>query len=150
MKVEELRSWFFNRLYNCYPVRHADYPDNIFWFYDEKFIRKSKMYKLSNIDIILPNIISGKCLFEQCTIEKILWCDYSEFWEIFYKNYFSDYNNVQNLILNWLCNSYNSNSFSFLNAEHKDFMKDLNLYIPYQYFNVKKNILSDKYKLSLY
>ena len=102
MSEEELKKWFFDKLYNCYPVKHDDYPDDIFWFYGDQFVRKLKLSKLSGEEIGLPSKVSGICLFDQYIKNKILYCDYDEIWTVFYKEYSDNYNDIQSLIKSWL------------------------------------------------
>ena len=87
MSEEELKVWFFDRLNSCYPVKHDDYPDDIFWFYGDQFVRKLKLSKLSGEKIELPSKVSGRCLFYQDIKNKILYCDFDEIWIVFNKEY---------------------------------------------------------------
>ena len=103
MNTEELKKWFFNMLYSCYPVIHSDYPDDLFWYYDESYIRKVKLSKLSGDEITLPTKIKGVCLFNQDIKSKILYCDYDVIWLVFYKEYNNNnYSEIQELINGWL------------------------------------------------
>jgi hypothetical protein len=43
MSKEELIKWFWNKFKSCYPVYHEKYPDSIFIFYDEQFLRQKKL-----------------------------------------------------------------------------------------------------------
>ena len=63
MTEQELKVWFFDKLYSCYPVKHDDYADSIFWYYDELLVRKNKICKITGREITLPNKITGKCFF---------------------------------------------------------------------------------------
>ena len=74
MSEEELKVWFFDRLNSCYPVIHDDYPNRLYWFYDEKFIRKMKLCRLSGTEVKLPVNVNGRCLFEQDIKNKYLYC----------------------------------------------------------------------------
>ena len=102
MTEEELKQWFWNKFNSCYPVKHSDYPDSIFWFYDEKFVRKIKLYKLNNTEVTLPSKITGVCLFEQEQKNRWFNCNHNEIWLFFCKNYKNSYNDVQLLIKSWL------------------------------------------------
>ena len=64
MEKEQLINWFWTKFNSCYPVRHSDYPESIFMYYDEQFVRKIKLSKISNLGIVLPTKIKGVCLFE--------------------------------------------------------------------------------------
>ena len=98
MNKEELSKWFIDKFNSCYPVIHDDYPDSIFWLYDEKYLRKMKLCKLNNQKISLPNKVYGVCLFEQDIKTKYLWCDYNEIWSFFKTNYKDNYDDIQLLI----------------------------------------------------
>jgi len=98
MTKEELSECFYDKFNSCYPVVNNLYPKSIFWFYDEKYIRKCKLSKLNNIKITLPNKVNGICLFEQDLTYKYLWCDYEKIWSFFENNYIMSYRGVQNLI----------------------------------------------------
>ena len=102
MSEQELKEWFLYKLYGCYPVKHDDYPNNIFWFYDEQFIRKLKLCKLNNKEVSLPLKVKGVCLFDQDLKNEILWCDYDKIWSFFYKEYRNNYDDVQSFIKNVL------------------------------------------------
>ena len=116
MTKEELIIWFCDKFNSCYPVTHSDYPESIFWFYDEKFIRKLKLYKLNNQKITLPSIVRGICLFEEDS--KYCWfnCNYDEIWSFLYVNYSSDYTDVQSFIKNILKDSNKFNVFTPYNV----------------------------------
>ena len=133
MTKEELTDWFINKFNSCNPIKHDDYPDRIFWFYDEKYIRKLKLCKLNNQEITLPNKVNGKCLFDQDLKNKYLWCNNTEIWAFFRNNYVDNYNDIQTLI--------------------KDILSDttkLNLYSPHGTFSDTKILLSDTTKLNVY
>lgn len=98
----ELKQWFFDKLYNCYPVKNSEYPDSIFWLYDDQFIRKMKLCRLSDKEITYPSNITGKCLFEQDIKYKYLHCDFDEIWRFFYNEGYNGYDTVKQLIKNWL------------------------------------------------
>ena len=133
MTKEELSDWFWSKLYSCYPVKHKDYPDYIFWYYDEKFARKIKLCKLNNQEIKLPNKVNGICLFEQDTTTMYLWCDHKEIWSFFQQNYKDKYNEIQLLI--------------------KEILSDdtkLNVYTPRYDASIQLILLSDDTKLNVY
>ena len=98
MNKEELSKWFIDKFNSCYPVIHDDYPDSIFWLYDEKYLRKMKLCKLNNQKISQPKKVIGICLFEQDIINKYLWSDYNEIWSFFKTNYKDNYDDIQLLI----------------------------------------------------
>ena len=102
MNIEELKDWFFDKLYSCYSVKHDDHPDNIFLYCDELFVRKNKICKITGREITLPNKITGKCFFVFNLKNKYLWCDYHEIWLFFFKEYSENYYDVQSLIKSWL------------------------------------------------
>lgn len=94
MNKEELISWFNNKFNSCYYVKHEDYPESLFMFYDIKTIRKIKLAKLSGIKYNI-NKISGLCLFEQDWKNKKFYCDYNEIWKFLNDNYSYTYCDVQ-------------------------------------------------------
>ena len=51
MPNQELIEWFNNYFYNCYYVKHDDYPESIFMFYDKNYIRKQKLAKIEGKNI---------------------------------------------------------------------------------------------------
>ena len=102
MTENELKQWFWNKFNNCYPVIHSDYPESVFWYYDEKFIRKMKLCKINNEELTLPTTIARICLFEQDFKNKWFNCNYDEIWSFFYENYNSNYSIVQSFIMNML------------------------------------------------
>jgi hypothetical protein len=125
MNKEELRKWFNNKFNLCYSITHSDYPNCIYWYYDEQIARKIKMCKICNSDYIITNQIKGICLFEQNVFTKKLWCDYDEVWSFFITNYSTDYNEVKCLILEILLDN-----------------EKLFLYTPYHsYYPLRPNII---------
>jgi len=155
MTKEELSDWFWSKLYSCYPVKHKDYPDYIFWYYDEKFARKIKLCKLNNQEIKLPNKVNGICLFEQDTTTMYLWCDHKEIWSFFQQNYKDKYNEIQLLIKEILSDDTKLNvytpriNFWKSNSTLSDDPK-LNVYIPQKNIHFYNNFLSDGTKLNVH
>lgn len=106
MNKEQMSSWFINKLNSCYPVKHEDIPDSIFWMNDDKIIRKIKLCKLNNQKI--NNIkVKGKCLFEQNIKYRLFICDYNEIWKVLENNYSSYYNNIQYFVSDIINNENN-------------------------------------------
>ena len=122
MKKEELSEWFYDKFNSCYPVVHDDYPDSIFWFYDERYVRKIKLCKLNNQKISLINKVNGICLFEQDFKNKHLWCNYDEIWSFFKQNYKDNYNEIQSIIKEILSDTTKLNVYTPYN---KFFMTNL-------------------------
>lgn len=133
MTEEELKTWFWNRFNSCYAVKHDDFDNRIYLFYDEQFIRKSKLCKLNNQEIKSPTRVSGICLFEYDMKNKWFNCSNDEIWQFFEKNYSNNYIAVQKLIRSWF--------------KEYDNLNDLNVYIV---LIPKNNIFKDKKKLSVY
>ena len=103
MKTEELKKRFWEKFNNCYYVVHEDYPRSLFMYYDEKFIRKIKLYKITGEKIIeTPNKPSGVCLFEQDYKDGYFYIDYDEMISFFYKNYSSNWQEIRLLVDSWL------------------------------------------------
>lgn len=87
--------WFNNLFDNCYYVKHNDYPDSIFMFYDLRYTRKLKLSKLENKKCLPPKKISGTCLFEQNWKNKQLWCNYNIIWKYIFDNYSNKFEDIQ-------------------------------------------------------
>jgi hypothetical protein len=83
MTKEELSKWFWNKYNSCYQVVHKDYPESIFIFYDEQFLRQKKLARVLNEEIKYPSEIKGICLFEQDYKNKWFNCNYKEIWSFF-------------------------------------------------------------------
>ena len=105
MKNEELKDWFLNKFNNCYYVAHDDYPKSLFMYYDEKFVRKMKLCKLSGKEVIYPKIPPGICLFEQDYKNEHFFIDYNEITSFLYQNYSTNWKDIKNLIDSWLKDS---------------------------------------------
>jgi len=151
MNKEELTNWFIDKLNSCYPVTYDDCPEHIFWFYDEKYNRKLKLYKLNNQEITSPNKVQGKCWFDQDLNSKYLWCDYIEIWTFFENNYIDNYNNIQTLIKHILYDTIKLNVYEVYSCS--DFSlydtTKLNVYTPICYFRRMSMLLSDTTKLNI-
>ena len=91
---KEMIEWFNNYFDNCYYVRHNDYPESIFMFYDINYNRQLKLAKLEGKDYVEKTDITGECLFEQEWKNKQFYCNYRLIWGYFRDNYsiiFSDF-----------------------------------------------------------
>ena len=133
MSEEELKVWFFDRFNNCYPVKHDDFSNRLYWFYDEQFVRKIKLCRLSGEKIELPSNVNGICLFDQDIKNKYLHCDFDEIWTVFNKEYSDKYDDVQRLIKSWL--------------EEAAKMK---VYIPHSYHFKSAYWLEEEAKMKVY
>jgi len=88
MYKKDLYDWFWNKYNSCYQVKVELYPDSVFLVYDEKYIRKLKLFKLNNTEeLISINNVEGT----------FLWLS-EELWKFFEKNYSYDYYDIQKLI----------------------------------------------------
>ena len=54
MNKDDLIKWFNNIFDNCYYVKHDDYPDSIFMYYDIRYVRKLKLCNIENRQITPP------------------------------------------------------------------------------------------------
>lgn len=111
MTEKELKNWFMNKINSCYAVKHIDYPDSIFWFYDENKLRKIKLCNINN-EINLNNNVSGVCLFEINLTNYTFYCDYSNIWSYLKMNYSDNYTDIQIFIKSLLNKNNNLNSLT--------------------------------------
>ena len=102
MTKEELTKWFWNKFYSCYPVKHQDYPDSIFYLYDKHFIRQKKLCRITGERLELPEVFSGMVLFEQDLKNKYFCCRYDEIWSFFQTNFNPNYLEIQSFIKSML------------------------------------------------
>ena len=102
MNKEELKEWFWDKFNNCYFVVHEDYPRSLLMYYDEKFIRKMKLFKLSGKKIEQPNKPSGICLFEQDYKNGYFYMNYDEISLFLYENYSYNWLEIRKLVDSWL------------------------------------------------
>jgi hypothetical protein len=105
MNEEQLKQWFWNKFFSCYPVKHDDYPNSIFMIYDKQFLRKIVINSVLGKDVEYPKGIKGECLFEQDYKNNYLWCSYDEIWSFLKNNNASNIVDVQSLIKRWLSNA---------------------------------------------
>ena len=168
MTNDELSKWFWNKLNSCYPVIHKDYPNSIYYFYDEKFIRKIKLCKINNTIVTLPDKVTGICLFEQDNKYKDLLCDYTEIWSFLGNNYTKNYDDIQTLISNilndniyldkykpstctmWNMNLFEPNKLKIYSAKVASSVSLLNAYLPIEEHFKYTGRLKDITKLSVY
>lgn len=101
MIKDNLINWFWDKYNSCYLVKHDDYPDSIFMYYDPQYVRKMKLANLSG-EKISKTEISGICLFEQDWKNKCFYCKYDEIWCYLYKNYSDKYVDVKQFIVDRL------------------------------------------------
>jgi hypothetical protein len=102
MNEDELKLWFWNIFNSCYPVKHDDYIDSLFLYYDKLYLRKCALLKLLGKEIIEPNIINGKCLFILNLKTGFMWCDSYDIWDFLRQNYTTTHGVIQPLIINCL------------------------------------------------
>ncbi len=153
MTKDELTKWFVNKFNSCYPVIHDDYPEHIFWFYDEKYIRKLKLCKLNNNKLSYDKI-KGYCIFNQDKQYNYLWCDYGEIWSFVEKNYTDNYNGVQSIIKKILVDNYKLIGYNIaydniLLSYGTLEVNKLNLYTPHEEWHEMSAILTDTDKLKI-
>ena len=84
---EEAKKFFLEKLEGCYYIKHKDYPDNIFWFYDKNFLRQKKLCNILGKKYIIGDINNGELIFEQNLDSKRLWIKYQEIWSLLEKKY---------------------------------------------------------------
>jgi len=155
MTNDELKIWFLDKINSCYPVKHDDFTNNFFLYYDVQFVRKIKLSKINNQDIKYPSKIKGDCLFELDTKNEYIYCDYDKIWSFLESNYSSNYDDVQSLINGWLndiekMNVYTtSGSVLFLKIPLKDIEK-MNVYTPSIAAQPLGSLLKDIEKMNVY
>lgn len=81
MTVDE---WFKDKFNLCYLVEHLDYPDHIFMFYDQQYIRKMKLSNITK-EVLTKTEITGYCLFDHDLINMTLYCNPEICWTLTYK-----------------------------------------------------------------
>ena len=89
--------WFWEKFNSCYLVKHDDYPESVFMYYDPQYIRKLKLANISG-EKISKSDITGICLFEQDWNNKKFYCDYTEIWSYLKSNYSIKYDEIQQFI----------------------------------------------------
>jgi hypothetical protein len=99
MTKEEISKWFWSKYNSCYPVKHKDYPQNIFMIYDEQFLRQRKLARVLDENVVYPNKVNGKCLFRLDYKNNYFRCHF-EIWSFFEKNYSSNYTDIQAFMRN--------------------------------------------------
>ena len=98
MNKQEITKWFKNKFDNCYWVTNENYPDSIFMYYDEQFIRQKKLSRVLGEEIEYPEKPSGKLLFEQDYKNEYFWINYDEITSFFYSNYSNSWLDVREII----------------------------------------------------
>ena len=102
MDKEELKIWFCDKFNSCYCVKHDDYQDSIFMYYDINFIRAKKLANILNKYTEYPTEIKGVCLFELDFKNSYFICDYNEIWSFFQQKYSNNYQEIRTLIKGWM------------------------------------------------
>ena len=122
MNKNELSNWLIDKMKSCYPAHDLISPNNLYYFYDERHIRKLKLCKINNnkYKYKFINKVKGKCLFTKNYKTNVLYFNYDDIWRFFEKDYIYDYGKIQTLICNILTENSNLNlkinqiSFSWL------------------------------------
>ena len=94
---QELIDWFKNYFDNCYYVKHDEYPESIFMFYDINYVRQKKLAKLEGKNIEKTDI-TGVCLFEQEWKYNWFGCNYNLIWCYLRDNYSFNHVDFQEFI----------------------------------------------------
>ena len=92
--LDELLEWFNNYFDSCYYVKHDDFPESLFMFYDINYVRQLKLAKLDNNELIKKEI-TGVCLFEQDWKNDWFICDSEYIWLHLKNNYNFNYNDFK-------------------------------------------------------
>ena len=119
MTNEELKKWFWDKFNSCYYVKHSDYPESLFMYYDKNFARQKKLARVLDQDLIYPSKIEGICLFEQDYKIEWLVCNYKEIWSFFENNSTYNYIKIRDLIKGWLEEAQKLTVLSPTPEEHK-------------------------------
>ena len=98
MNKKELKKWFWNKFNGCYKVKHSDYPEGTYYFYDEQFIRQKKLSRIVGQELEYPSKVVGICLFDLDKKNERFWCDYDEIWSFFQINFSYNYYEIQSFI----------------------------------------------------
>ena len=102
MKEQELIDWFNNYFYNCYYVKHDDFPESIFMFYDINYVRQLKLAKLEGKKYVEKTDITGVCLFQQDWKYKWFCCNYDYIWLYLRDKYSFSYDDFKSFIRDML------------------------------------------------
>ena len=102
MNKDELREWFYEKLFNCYRVKHKTDTNIRYWVYDKQFIRDCKLSGVLGDKITFPKEYTGDVLFEQDSKNKYIYCDYNKVWSFFESNYQDNYQKIKELITGFL------------------------------------------------
>ncbi len=136
MNKEELKNWFWNKVNNCYKVEHVDYPNIIYYFYDEQFIRQKKLNRIVGEEIIYPTEVVGKCLFEHDIKNGYLCCDYDEIWTFLETNFSPNYTEIQSFIKK-IIKKHDKLSIYSISSGNSVYFDDLELIIREQLKKLK-------------
>ena len=96
--MKEIIDWFNNYFYNCYYVKHDEFPESIFMFYDINYVRKLKLAKLEGKNYVEKTDITGVCLFQQDWKYKHFYCNYTLIWAYLRDNYSTNYDDFKSFI----------------------------------------------------
>ncbi len=129
MTTEELKIWVLNKLNGCYKVKHSDYPESTYYFYDEQFQRQKKLSRIVGEELVYPIELIGRCLFEHCKKSNIFFFD-SEIWLVIDTNLPSTYL------------SYLSNKSVKIQLFIKEILNDIDIYEDTMF--LKTNNLDNK------
>ena len=155
MNKEELKKWFWNKFNGCYKVKHSDYQDRIFYFYDKQFIRQKKLSRIIGEEIVYPSEVKGICLFRQDLKNERLWCKYDKIWSFFETNFSPNYSEIQSFIKELL---EEHDKLSVYIPQHANLIKPyyleehdkLSVYIPELRLSFERCYLEEHDKLSIY
>jgi hypothetical protein len=140
MTENELKNWFLNMFYSCYHVKHDDYPDRIYFFYDKLYLRKCVLLNILGKEIEPPKEVRGDCLFILDSQTNYLWCDYDNIWSIIQNNNCPYLINVQALIKIWMFEDDNLNTL-IPGPDYVIINPDI---LEYQKLNISKMFMKNK------
>ena len=102
MNKQELQEWFYEKLFNCYWVKHKTDPNIKYLVYDKQFIRDCKLSSVLGGNITFPTEHIGDVLFRRDLKNKIFYCDYDIIWSFLMSNYQNNYNEIRDLVKGFL------------------------------------------------
>ena len=116
---------FFKLLFSCIKITTNRDHDSIFYYYDQKLIRKNKLNSILdnkknniNIDIDIDNI-----LFEQDLKNKHLWIKYDKIWRKIEEHYNTNYNETKEMIEGWLNDDTNWKQYTSILMQERQLLQ---------------------------
>ena len=97
MVDKKFKDYFWNKYNSCYKLPSKK-GGKYFLMYDESYVRKMRIATILGCETEIENPKNGEIVFDVDYSNGFLFCSYSDIWDFYFKNYSSEYYEVEYLL----------------------------------------------------